>query len=102
MEKLEQQNEALIGGSGLNAGLGSALAEQRRTLGAEIDDLHAELKRVRAVAAEEISLLRRAARLCWERGDMVSGSIEMAECDAICKQAHLDPWAWKHRYARVA
>lgn len=88
--------------SGLNAGLGNALAEQRRAMGAEIDNLHAELKRVREVAAAEISLLQRAARLCWERGWMVSGSIEMAECDAICKQAGLDPWSWKCRNSRVA
>lgn len=53
-------------------------------------------------ADDEIALLRRAARLCFDRGWMVSGSIEMAECDAICKQAGLDPWAWKHRFQRGA
>lgn len=46
-------------------------------------------------AADEIIALRKAARLCWERGWMVSGSIEMAECDAFCKSVGLEPWTWK-------
>ena len=78
----------------MNDGLGDALAEQRRRMGAEIDDLHAELKRVRAVAAAEISLLRRAARLIHERRKMGSGSVAMFECDAICKKAGLEVWTW--------
>ena len=39
--------------------------------------------------------LRHAAYLCWRRGYMVSGSMEMAECDAFCKSVGLEPWIWK-------
>jgi hypothetical protein len=94
MQNTEQKNEALIGGSELNAGLGVALADQRRKFGAEIDDLHTELKRVREVAAAEINLLRKAARLIHERRKMGSGSVAMFECDAICKKAGLEVWTW--------
>jgi hypothetical protein len=44
---------------------------------------------------EEIRLLRIAARLIHKRGWMVSGSLEMAECDAVCKEVGLPVWTWK-------
>ena len=46
------------------------------------------------VACEEIDLLRKAARLIHDRRNMVSGSLEMAECDGICKSAGLEVWMW--------
>jgi hypothetical protein len=42
----------------------------------------------------ENELLRKAARLIHDRHGMVSGSLEMAECDAACKAAGLEPWTW--------
>lgn len=74
--------------------LHEALAEQRRRLCAETDEMQAELDRVREVAKREIELLRRAARLIHDRRKMVSGSLEMGECDSLCKEAGLEVWTW--------
>ena len=52
--------------------------------------------------SEMIGAMHKAARLCADRGWMVSGSLEMAECDEFCKSVGLDPWTWKHRFERVA
>ena len=71
-----------------------ALTDQRRRLCAETDAVQAELTRVRAVARQQIDLLRRAARLIHDRPHMVSGGLEMAECDAACKEADLPVWTW--------
>jgi len=40
--------------------------------------------------------LRRAARLIARRHTMVSGSLEMGECDEYCRKLGLKPWdlAW--------
>jgi Lar family restriction alleviation protein len=46
-------------------------------------------------AEKRIELLIKAARLIHKRGWMVSGSLEMAECDALCKEAGLEVWTWK-------
>lgn len=43
---------------------------------------------------DEITLLRKAARLIHDRRNMVSGSLEMAECDAVCKEVGLEVWTW--------
>lgn len=43
---------------------------------------------------DEITLLRKAARLIHDRRNMASGSCEMAECDAVCKEVGLAVWAW--------
>lgn len=41
-----------------------------------------------------IDLLRRAARLIHRRHAMVSGGLEMVECDSVCKEAGLEVWTW--------
>ena len=45
-------------------------------------------------AAIEIRNLRKAARLIHDRHGMVSGSLEMAECDEFCKSVGLEVWTW--------
>lgn len=45
-------------------------------------------------AAIEIKRLRKAARLIHDRHGMVSGSLEMAECDEFCKSVGLEVWIW--------
>lgn len=42
----------------------------------------------------EIRLLKKAARLIHDRHRMVSGSLEMAECDEACERVGLKPWEW--------
>ena len=42
----------------------------------------------------EFSLLKKAARLIYDRRKMISGSLEMAECDEACKRVGLYPWEW--------
>jgi hypothetical protein len=32
---------------------------------------------------------------------MVSGSLEMHECDAVCKEAGLEVWTWKDGIAQA-
>jgi len=68
--------------------------EQHSRLCAETAAVQAELDRVREAARNEIVLLRRAARLIHDRRKMVSGSREMGECDAVCKEAGLEVWTW--------
>lgn len=43
---------------------------------------------------DEIVKLRTAARLIHDRHKMVSGSLEMAECDEFCKSLGLEVWTW--------
>lgn len=45
-------------------------------------------------AANAIDALHRAAKLIYNRHKMKSGSLEMAECDAICADAGLEVWKW--------
>jgi hypothetical protein len=45
-------------------------------------------------AADEIALLRQAAHLIHARPRMVSGSLEMATCDATLARAGLPVWTW--------
>lgn len=45
-------------------------------------------------AAEAIEALQKAARLIFKRHAMESGSLEMHECDAVCKAAGLEVWTW--------
>ena len=42
----------------------------------------------------ETNLLRRAARLIHDRRKMVSGSLEMGDCDEFCKSVGLEVWKW--------
>ena len=42
----------------------------------------------------EITLLRKAARLIHDRRNMASGGGEMAECDSVCKEVGLAVWTW--------
>lgn len=42
----------------------------------------------------EIKLLKRAARLIHDRRNMVSGSLQMAECDEVCGRVGLKVWEW--------
>ena len=42
----------------------------------------------------QVALLQQAARLIHDRPGMVSGSLQMAECDAVCKDAGLEGWTW--------
>lgn len=48
-------------------------------------------------AHEQIENLKRAARLIHERRAMISGSKEMADCDAFCKSVGLEVWTWPIR-----
>ena len=62
-----------------------ALAEQRRRMGAENDELRAELERVRSVAAKTLRILE-------------SGLRSIVEQDAV--ELALDP-QWSQRVARI-
>ena len=56
-EKCSENAKLIARIAELEIELPEALAQQRREFGNQIDDLHAELKRVRAVAKEEIKRL---------------------------------------------
>lgn len=45
----------------------------------------------------ELALVRRAARLIHRRRWAVSGSLEMANIDAVCKEGGLEVWKWPAR-----
>ena len=49
----------------------------------------------------EIESLKKAARMIHDRPNMTSGSLEMFECDALCKSVGLDVWTWSTSIARV-
>lgn len=53
-----------------------------------IMELEAEVKRLRGT----ITSLAHAAKLIAKRKTMISGSPEMANCDAYCKGLGLRPW----------
>ena len=54
----------------------------------------AEQKRKIDALTEELRLVRKAARWIYDRRTFASGSLEMAECDAVCKDAWLRVWEW--------
>jgi len=62
------------------------LANQRRRMGAEYDDLDAELKRVRIVAAEQIAALQ-AELDAWQS---VFGTSQLSHAQARLEQAEKD------------
>ncbi len=53
-----------------------------------------EEETVMQVLADEVIDLRKAARLIHDRRKMVSGSLEMGDCDEFCKNCGLEVWAW--------
>lgn len=55
--------------------------------------MYIHLDEYRALQREN-EMLRKAARLIHDRPGMVSGSLQMGECDAICKQVDLKVWTW--------
>ena len=46
------------------------------------------------ILADEVIDLRKAARLIYDRRKMVSGSLEMGDCDEFCKNCGLEVWTW--------
>lgn len=70
------------------------LIDQRDQPCADPKVLISELACVCQHAQTERDLLYRAARFIFSRHAMVSGSAEMAECDAVCKAAGFDVWTW--------
>lgn len=45
--------------------------------------------------ASRIARMEEAAKVIFRRHKMQSGSLEMAECDELCKKAGLEVWEWK-------
>jgi len=74
--------------------LHDTLTDPHRHLCTESNALLAELANVRKQTRIDIDALHRAARLLHSRHTMVSGSVEMAECDAACKTAGLNVRNW--------
>jgi len=51
-------------------------------------------KKILREAEDQLVRTSKAARAIHERPGMVSGSLEMAECDALCKSVGLEVWTW--------
>ena len=65
-------------------------SEEARNGRSEIDHLKHRISEL----VIQVCLLRAAAKSIYYRRQMVSGSLEMAECDELCKSVGLEPWKW--------
>lgn len=74
-------------------------AEIRSNINPVYEDVRGTESYERKRLLGEIDNLRKAARLIHDRSGMVSGSLEMGECDALCKSVGLEPWKWPIRAA---